>query len=82
MTAQPPDPDPLDTPGLEPGGGVQPGDTPPDSAHVTQSANADPVPDKRVTPTAVASFVALAVFALLFLAVAVYLVLRMTGGAG
>ncbi|MEU4741733.1 DUF6480 family protein, partial [Actinosynnema sp. NPDC023658] len=31
MTATPPDPDPARTPGLEPGGGVAPGETPPDS---------------------------------------------------
>ncbi|MGW5050036.1 DUF6480 family protein [Actinokineospora sp. NPDC004072] len=36
MTALPPDPDPDRTPGLEPGGGVQPGDTPPDSGSTTQ----------------------------------------------
>ncbi|GHF75777.1 hypothetical protein FHX82_002449 [Amycolatopsis bartoniae] len=30
-----PDPDPDNTPGLEPGGGVQPGDTPPDSGSTT-----------------------------------------------
>ncbi|HEX7307985.1 DUF6480 family protein [Lentzea sp.] len=35
MTATPPDPDPLRTPGLEPGGGVAPGDTPPDSGSTT-----------------------------------------------
>lgn len=35
MTLMPPDPDPADTPGLEPGGGVQPGDTPPDSGSTT-----------------------------------------------
>jgi hypothetical protein len=35
MTQLPPDPDPADTPGLEPGGGVQPGDTPPDSGSTT-----------------------------------------------
>lgn len=35
MTLLPPDPDPADTPGLEPGGGVQPGDTPPDSGSTT-----------------------------------------------
>ncbi|GAA5173022.1 MULTISPECIES: DUF6480 family protein [Amycolatopsis] len=30
-----PDPEPDRTPGLEPGGGVQPGDTPPDSGSTT-----------------------------------------------
>jgi hypothetical protein len=30
-----PDPDPDRTPGLEPGGGVQPGDTPPESGSTT-----------------------------------------------
>ncbi|CAL9553422.1 hypothetical protein SUDANB95_04446 [Actinosynnema sp. ALI-1.44] len=35
MTATPPDPDPATTPGLEPGGGVAPGDTPPDSGSTT-----------------------------------------------
>ena len=36
MTATPPDPDPLRDPGLEPGGGVRPGDTPPDSGSTTR----------------------------------------------
>jgi hypothetical protein len=35
VTALPPDPDPVNTPGLEPGGGVSPGDTPPDSGSTT-----------------------------------------------
>ncbi|SDD08384.1 DUF6480 family protein [Actinokineospora iranica] len=38
MTATPPDPDPDRTPGLglEPGGGVRPGDTPPESGSTTR----------------------------------------------
>lgn len=36
MTALPPDPDPDRTPGLEPGGGVRPGDTPPESGSTTE----------------------------------------------
>lgn len=35
MTALPPDPEPADTTGLEPGGSVRPGDTPPDSGSTT-----------------------------------------------
>ncbi|WP_091671566.1 DUF6480 family protein [Amycolatopsis marina] len=42
MTAQPPDPDPKDTAGLEPGGGVRPGDTPPDSAQVSGVSHQEP----------------------------------------
>ncbi|MET9226450.1 DUF6480 family protein [Lentzea sp. NPDC003310] len=44
MTATPPDPDPLRTPGLEPGGGVQPGDTPPDSGQTSGLSHHEPKP--------------------------------------
>ena len=73
MTAVPPDPDPRQTPGLEPGGGVAPGSTPPDSAQTSGLSEPEPRPRHRFTPTAVASLVALAVFLLLFVATAVYL---------
>lgn len=42
MTALPPDPDPKDTSGLEPGGGVRPGDTPPDSGQVSGVSHHEP----------------------------------------
>lgn len=74
MTAIPPDPDPANTPGLEPGGGVAPGSTPPDSAQTSGLSEPDPHPRHRFTPTAIASLVALAVFLLLFVATAVFLV--------
>jgi Family of unknown function (DUF6480) len=73
MTAIPPDPDPAKTPGLEPGGGVAPGSTPPESAQTSGLSEPDPRPRHRFTPTAIASLVALAVFLLLFVATAVYL---------
>lgn len=78
MTALPPDPDPAQTPGLEPGGGVPPGSTPPDSAQTSAAAApAEPGPRRKITPTAVAALIALAIFVLLFAATAVLLVADM-----
>jgi Family of unknown function (DUF6480) len=84
MTDQPkpPDPDPARTPGLEAGGGVAPGDTPPDSDQLSATSNPDPPARHRMTPTSTVSLVALALFVLLFLAVAVLLIARMTGAVG
>ncbi|HTX97495.1 MAG TPA: DUF6480 family protein [Mycobacterium sp.] len=42
MTAQPPDPDPAQTPGLEPGGGVAPGSTPPGAPQTAGVAEPQP----------------------------------------
>jgi len=38
-----PDPDPADTPGLEPGGSVRPGDTPPGESSTSGAAD-EPAP--------------------------------------
>lgn len=46
MTALPPDPDPDRTPGLEPGGGVRPGDTPPDSGSTSGLSHPQPMPGR------------------------------------
>lgn len=37
MSTGNPDPDPRDTPGLEPGGGVTPGDTPPGESSTSEA---------------------------------------------
>ncbi|MBB5800677.1 hypothetical protein F4560_000445 [Saccharothrix ecbatanensis] len=47
MTATPPDPDPARTPGLEPGGGVAPGETPPDSGQTSGLSHPQPMPTRR-----------------------------------
>jgi len=75
MTDLPPDPDPAKTPGLEPGGGVAPGSTPPDSAQTSGLSEPEPIPGRRFTPTVIVSLVALAIFLLLFVVTAVFLVL-------
>ena len=82
MTDLPPDPDPANTPGVEHGGGVAPGDTPPDSAQTSATPNPDPPARQRLTPTSVVTFVAIGLFVLLFVATAVLLVLKIAGVFG
>jgi len=77
MTAQPPDPDPARTPGLEPGGGVAPGATPPDSAQTSGLAEPEPRPRRRLTPAMVVGLIAIAVLVVLFAVVAIGLVVQM-----
>jgi Family of unknown function (DUF6480) len=79
MTAQPPDPDPTTTPGLEPGGGVAPGATPPESAQTSGLSEPEPRPRRRLTPATVAGLAAIAVFLLMFVATAVLLIMNMSG---
>jgi hypothetical protein len=77
MTAQPPDPDPARTPGLEPGGGVSPGATPPDSAQTSGVAEPEPRPARRLRPATIVGLIAVAVLVLLFAAVAIGLLINM-----
>lgn len=82
MTAQPPDPEPTQTPDLEPGGGVAPGATPPAAAQTAGVAEAQPPNSRRMTPSAVLTVLAVCVFAIVFLAVAVLLVMKIVGATG
>lgn len=67
------DPDPSNTPGLEPGGGVSPGDTPPASDTMSESRGVpvehEPVPKKgnqlAVTIVIVGAVVVAAMFLLM-----------------
>jgi hypothetical protein len=68
MTSTPPDPNPATTPGLTRGGGVEPGETPPDSAQTSGLSAPNRVPSRKMTPTAVVSLVAIVLLVLLFLA--------------
>ena len=79
MTAQPPDPDPAQTPDLERGGGVTPGATPPAAPQTSGVAEAQPPDRRRFTPGATLTVIAVCVFSVAFLAVAVLLVMKMVG---
>ncbi|MDT5147426.1 MAG: hypothetical protein QOC58_2071 [Mycobacterium sp.] len=82
MTSQPPLPDPANTPDLEAGGGVSPGATPPAAGQTPGTANPHPPGRGRFTPTGVISVLAVCVFVVLFIAVAVLLVMKMVGATG
>jgi Family of unknown function (DUF6480) len=72
VTNQPTNPEPERTPGLEPGGGVSPGDTPPGESSEPQASIRTPAPKDRQTPTALAVVIGIAVLlGVLFLAWAV-----------
>jgi uncharacterized protein DUF6480 len=69
-TATPPDPEPTVTPDLEPGGGVPPGSTPPDSAQTSGLSHPQPMPSKAMP---VAWLVVIAVLTLMVAAFVVSL---------
>lgn len=75
MTAIPPDPEPADTPDLEPGGGVPPGSTPPDSDQTSGVGAVETTPQRRWTPTAVISVITIVIFVLLFLSAVVWVLM-------
>ncbi|MBE1548526.1 hypothetical protein GGC64_002550 [Mycobacterium sp. OAS707] len=77
MTAQPPDPDPARTPGLEPGGGVAPGATPPDSAQTSGLSEPEPRPRRRLRPATVVGLLAVAALVLVFATTAIVLLLNL-----
>ena len=66
MTATPPDPDPDRTPGLEPGGGVAPGETPPDSGQTSGLSHPQPMPSRRAPVITLVAVLLVTVLALAF----------------
>ncbi|MFC9356693.1 DUF6480 family protein [Rhodococcus sp. NPDC057014] len=78
-TAQPPDPDPANTPDLEPGGGVPPGSTPPDAAQTSGLSAHEPRTSWSFPPTGIATMVVVGVIVVVFVAIAILLVLDIVG---
>ncbi|EME59094.1 DUF6480 family protein [Rhodococcus ruber] len=70
MSTQDPGPRPEDAPGLDAGGGVQPGDTPPDAGQTSGLSHPQPNPS-RVMPV-----FAIVLIALIVLGVAAFFVAR------
>ncbi|MGA6164910.1 DUF6480 family protein [Amycolatopsis magusensis] len=68
MSTKPPDPEPDATADLEPGGGVPPGGTPPDSGQTSGLSHPQPMPSKAVpvTTLVVVAILTLLVAALIF----------------
>ncbi|MBT2274436.1 DUF6480 family protein [Rhodococcus qingshengii] len=75
MTALPPEPDPANTPDLEPGGGVSPGSTPPDAGQTSGLSAPEPAAVKHFPVSGVIALIAVVILVIVFAAVAVALVL-------
>ncbi|OBG86142.1 hypothetical protein A5733_05425 [Mycobacterium sp. NS-7484] len=82
MTALPPDPDPAEIPDLEPGGGVAPGATPPDSAQTSGLGEPEARPKHKYTPSSVTAIIGLVVLIAVFVAVGVLLIMKISGVFG
>jgi hypothetical protein len=65
-----PGPEPKDVPGLEAGGSVTPGDTPPDAGQTSGLSHPQPMPSKTMP------VVALVIIGIIVLGVAAFFVLR------
>ncbi|MBX9152065.1 DUF6480 family protein [Rhodococcus erythropolis] len=71
MIATPPEPDPANTPDLEPGGGVAPGRTPPDAAQTSGLSSPEPSPAGKFPLMGIGTVIAIGVIVLVFVVVAV-----------
>ncbi|MGW0181034.1 DUF6480 family protein [Nocardia sp. NPDC003345] len=68
------DPDPAETPDLEPGGGVSPGATPPDTPQTSGLSAPEPATRRHFPPTGILAVVAVVALVVLFAVVAVGLI--------
>ena len=71
MTSAPPEPDPGNTPDLEPGGGVKPGSAPPNAPQKLGFFEPEPSTVKRFPVTGIAAIVAVALVVIVFVIAAV-----------
>ncbi|RMI30396.1 DUF6480 family protein [Nocardia stercoris] len=69
------DPDPARTPDLEPGGGVAPGRTPPETAQTSGLSAPEPRTSYAFPPTGIAAIAVIMVLVAVFVIVAVSLLL-------
>ncbi|MFJ2837899.1 MULTISPECIES: DUF6480 family protein [Nocardia] len=69
------DPDPANTPDLEPGGGVPPGSTPPESAQTSGLSAPEPRTSRHFPPTGVAAVIVAVLLVAVFVVAAVGVVL-------
>ncbi len=69
------DPDPARVPDLEPGGGVRPGATPPETAQTAGLSSPEPRTRRRFPPTGVAALAVAALLVVVFAVVAIGLLL-------
>ncbi|MFI7002259.1 DUF6480 family protein [Nocardia sp. NPDC050175] len=71
------DPDPLTTPDLEPGGGVPPGSTPPETAQTSGLSAPEPSTSHHFPGTGVGAMIATMLFVVVCTAVAVGVIVSM-----
>ena len=78
-TAGPPDPDPERTPGLDSGGSVAPGDTPPAGGQTSGLSTPQPGEQGRTSSIGRGQMIGIALVVVVFIIVAVLLMLQATG---